>query len=212
MKFDELTHHATVTHRGPPRCAPLLPPSWNSAMPDYRALLSEANGLEVHGGLFRLFGAGEGCLGRDAIKWNAGAWRTAYKLADTLVFWGENIFGDEFGYDLASKRLVIVRCEGGQVDALASQTIAECLHRLVFDDPETWIEMSLVRGAFASGLHPSAHEHLSFGLPLICGGAADVSNLEVLEGEAHLEILGQLLEQGRELPEGTKIGRFTDVR
>ena len=51
-------------------------------------------------------------------------------------------------------------------------------------------------------------EHLSFVVPLICGGKAEVENLEVMDAEAHLDVLGQFIDQMAGIPDGTRITGF----
>ncbi len=46
---------------------------------------------------------------------------------------------------------------------------------------------------------------VGFGKPLFLNGAYDVSNLELIDGEVYWVLHGQLLQQTRNLPKGTKI-------
>jgi hypothetical protein len=70
------------------------------------------------------------------------------------------------------------------------------------------LDLELVRQAAARGLSPSLTEHLSSAMPLVVGGTDDASNLEVMDGAAHLDVLGQMLAQMEGLPDGTPIRSF----
>jgi hypothetical protein len=48
----------------------------------------------------------------------------------------------------------------------------------------------------------------SFAVPLICGDTPDEDNLEVLEAQAHLDLLGRIIAQNRGTPDGTVSGRI----
>jgi len=197
-----------VTGRSQPADPAKIPDDWRTYVPDYATLLEEANGITIDHGIFRVFGAGQSTLSRDALAWNNEAWRARYRLSHNIVLWAENVFGDQYGVDRNNGALVLLNCEGGLLERLPYKTIKLCLEHIVLGPPSEWIEVDLVRAAYERGLRASLTEHLSFVLPLICGGKADVENLEVMDGAAHLDVLGQIVEQSRGLPNGTPIGRF----
>lgn len=204
------TGNSDVSLAGPPIDPSVIPELWRAKASDYWRLLEQANGLELRGGLFRIFGLGTGAAVRDGLAWNARGWRKAYRLPQSIVLWGENIFGDQFGVDMGSQSLVIVACEGGQITTIPQKSLSEYVEAVLLGDPKTCIEVDLVEAAAESGLRPSICEHLSFVLPLMCGGSAEVDNLEVMDAEGHLDLLGQILEQQSGVPEGTAIRGFRD--
>lgn len=197
-----------VTSRGAPADLSRVPVRWRSRIPEYCSVLAEANGLEFHQGLFRVFGVGEDCLGRDGVRWNASEWRAAYSLPESIVLWGENIFGDQFGVDTDSGALLMLSCEGGSRAAMPFKALTHYLEAVILSDPKNWIEIELTAEARARGIDPSLMEHLSFVVPLICGGKAEVENLEVMDAEAHLDVLGQFIDQMAGIPDGTRITGF----
>lgn len=177
-------------------------------VPDYRQILSAANGIVVRHGTFRIFGVGPTSATRDAVAWNRCRWRSHFSgLADTVLFWGESIFGDQFGFDLAQQRIVVLECEGGQLSISPYRRLADCIgHHMLVDTPEA--DTRLLEEAERHGLRPTVTEHLSFVVPLVCGGRAEPENLEVLDGESHLDLLGQIIRQIADLPEDAKIDKF----
>jgi hypothetical protein len=172
-----------------------IPAAWRERLSDYCALLEIVNGLELLAGRLRVFGVGERSLGRDARTWNEAPWRAAYRLPPSLVLWGENVFGDQYGADMASGALVQVSCEGGVIERLPFDTVQACLEGMLRSQDAFSEDDRLVRAARARGLRPSRTEHLSFVVPLICHGSPEPENLEVMDGETHLEILGKLIAQ-----------------
>ena len=198
--------HKNVTLRGSPLAPSAVPATWRSIMPALCALLEEANGMVLHHGLFRVFGMGDTCACRNALSWNRAEWRQAFGLPESIVLWGENVFGDQFGVESGSGLVVRLSCEGGRLDRLPYRSPCEQIESMLLEDPRTWIEADLVSAAFRRGLRPLPTEHLSFEVPLVCGGTAAEDNLEVLDGGAHMDVLGQIVEQNRGVPEGTRIG------
>ena len=197
-----------VTARGAPLDPSVVRENWRRALPEHCAMLEMANGLELHGGLFRVFGVGNASSVRDALAWNQLDWRAAYRLPTSTIIWGENIFGDQFGFDISRGVVAMLNCEGGKLEVLPVRSPTGYLEGVLLKEPSAWIETNLVRAAERLGLCPSLVEHLSFEAPLMCGGAADESNLEVMDAAAHLDLLGQLVEQSRGVPEGTPIRGF----
>jgi Domain of unknown function (DUF1851) len=196
------------------RSAPILDssiPEALRAVPLCYELLRTANGMELHDGLFRVFGVGDGRLGeRDMLVWNRSTWKALYKLSSSLVSWGENIFGDQFCLDTTTNSCALLHCEGGSLEQFPSLSPRALLEAMA-GDPTISAEIDLVSGARRRGLCPSNSEHLSFALPLMCGGQPNVENLEILSATAHLEILGQLVEQSIGKSAGTSIRAFKDI-
>jgi hypothetical protein len=200
--------HNGITSRGVPLPESGVPAGWKEAFPDYCTLLAEANGLEVLDGLVRVFGVGDNALGRDATKWNSSDWRNLYEVPSNIIFWGENVLGDQLGIDAKTRKMVLLFCEGGHLVELEAATPHQYIESLLSRDTIEWIDVDLINSGIRHGLRPSLTQHLCFVLPLICGGNSDLDNLEVMDGESHLQILGQIIQQTRGTPEGTLIQGF----
>jgi len=176
--------------------------------------LRVANGLVSKRTAFRLFGIEPTLPALDLLEWNRSPWVAEYgALAAGLVFIAEDIFGDQYGWrfsDAADQNPVLVKfwCEGGETEVIEAGSLSAWLTSSMLRDKPTGLDRPLVAAAFAQGLRPSVTEHLSFVLPLIAGGAAEVSNLEVADRAFHLHLLGQLSLKNQRLPEGTRINRF----
>jgi len=193
-----------VTRRGPPGRGLLEPPSLPK---DFLDLVTVANGLECHGGAFRVFGLGSAAVTRDALAWNDAPWRRHYPRIENFFFWGENVFGDQFGVDPISGDVIVLACEGGQVTHQVEPNLHQFLLRQVLVANPA-MEMALITAAAEHGIRASASEHLSFALPLSIGGRPNIENLEVMDAGAHLDLLGQIASSIQDVPEGTPIRRF----
>lgn len=68
--------------------------------------------------------------------------------------------------------------------------------------------MGLVLGARGCGLMLATRECYDFKIPPILGGAMEVDNVEMLSFAAKLNIAGQIHQQVKDLPPGTKINSF----
>jgi len=180
----------------------------------YLDVLHVANGFVSNRKAFRLFGIDTQVPALDLHLWNKSSWVAEYgDLAANLVFIAEDIFGDQYGLRFAQgtdQNPVLVKfcCEGGETEVIEAESLAAWLTGSVLREEPTPLDWDLATAAFARGLMPSEAEHLSFSLPLVAGGNAEESNLEVMDRVFHLHLLGQLSLRNRHLPEGAKIDRF----
>jgi hypothetical protein len=178
---------------------------------DYFQILAHANGFVTRNADFRFFGL-EPCGGLPDIKtWNAGAWVSEYgELVRDIVFVSEDVFGDQYGFSFrdSTPRLTKFWCEGGKLEPLPHASLEEWLLRAVLTSAPSFFDQRLCAEARRSGLQPEASEHLAFALPLITGGEYGVGNLEVLDAQFHLHLLGQLSLKNLSQPEGARISRF----
>jgi hypothetical protein len=180
----------------------------------YLDLLHVANGFVSNRKAFRLFGIDTRMPALDLRLWNRSSWVAEYgDLAASLVFIAEDIFGDQYGLRFASGTdqdpvLVKFWCEGGETEVIEAESLLAWLASSVLREEPTPLDWHLATAAFARGLTPSETEHLSFSVPLVAGGNAEESNLEVMDRVFHLHLLGQLSQKNRSLPEGAKINHF----
>lgn len=121
---------------------------------------------------------------------------------------GENIFGDQYAFDTSEQVLLLMTCEDGDLEPTPFRSITALIEDIVVNKSLQGLHMDLLRAASQGGLRPSPSEHLSFSVPLICGGSAEADNLELLDASAHMQILGQIIAQARKIAPGTPIRSF----
>jgi hypothetical protein len=199
--------------RNSPYQLDLRPPVSSRSLPnDYYRIVGQANGFVVRGGVFRFFGL-EPCGRLPSVEqWNTSAWVREYgDLVRDLVFVAEDAFGDQYGFSYREEALHPIKfwCEGGEVERLACDSLEQWIVTTVLVSEPSAFDARLIRMAQQEQQRsPAAHEHLSFTLPLIAGGEYTVGNLEILDSQFHLHLLGQLSLRNRSLPEGARISRF----
>lgn len=165
-------------------------------------LLSKKNGFYAfEGAIFvRPLTSVEGVYG--IIEWNSATlWRGRYANCDNLLFFAENIFGEQ--YALSENGIVLFDPELGET-------------RHISDDLEGWAKELLADPSFWTG-HPLAHlwqvEHgeLPKGMrlipkqPFVLGGNFEVSNLVAKQDAVAMRIRSDLASKLRELPDGATV-------
>jgi hypothetical protein len=73
---------------------------------------------------------------------------------------------------------------------------------------DKWFLPGLVEAMEVRGEHLQPGQCYSFKLPPVLNGPITAANLHVTDALIHFSIAGQLHEQVRRLPEGTRISRF----
>ncbi|HEY3322884.1 MAG TPA: SMI1/KNR4 family protein [Planctomycetota bacterium] len=205
-----LSAHVTPGHLG--SLPQALPPHLPS---EYFEILKVSNGFCLFSSAFRFFGLSSFDGIPSIMEWNRSDWINEYgHLARGLTFFAEDLFGDQYAFKstlAGGVDLVKFWCEGGRADVLCASSLLHWLTHTVLEEKPDLFDHRLAREATLTGLRPSTREHLSFVLPLICGGAYEVSNLEVLNGSDHLSILGQISLRNLNLPDGAKIREFREA-
>lgn len=73
------------------------------------------------------------------------------------------------------------------------------------DGQDQYLMPGFVEAANDAGLVPQPHQVLAFAVPPVLGAPLSVENLEVADFVVALDIAGQIHEQVRKLPPGTKV-------
>lgn len=74
---------------------------------------------------------------------------------------------------------------------------------------DRYLLAGLAFGAESRGLTPDPRQVYGFKTPPVLGGALDVDNVETIDFVVGLHLAGQIHEQIRHLPPGTRISEFT---
>lgn len=131
----------------------------------------------------------------------------AWVGADTLTPLATSRFGDVF---LAGPGgiLMLDTLEGSLVPAFAgTDEMRDVLATEAGQD--RYLMAGLALAAERHGLVPAAGQVYAYTVPPILGGRFAVDNLTVLDFEVWLTITGQLHEQVRAMPPGSRITKFT---
>ena len=111
----------------------------NSA-PGLAELYATRNGFYAFEASLHVFPLGGGSAPVDLVSWNAeGLWRAEYaEMAEGLVFFGEDAFGDQFCFK--DGRIHLFHSETGEVEFMA-------------EDLENWARLILDDFVFLQGTH-----------------------------------------------------------
>jgi hypothetical protein len=93
----------------------------------------------------------------------------------------------------------------GSVEFLASDVAAFKAAVVQKENLQRWLSPAIVEGQAAVGMTPGENECLSFKRPPILGGRLAPDNFEVSNVEVHFSVAGQIHQQVKNLPPGTKI-------
>jgi hypothetical protein len=188
--------------------------------------LSRCNGGYTSDGFFHLFGCSGG-RGHNIFEWNnSDLWKKYYGLDDNFFAFAEDIFGDQYGFDLKKPSYSNGARADGRLDFSASEG-EEGNIKILFVDTgklipaapsfEDFIEICVLDpDEDLRGLHRAFVEttrspvpvrcHIAYRHPLVLGGSeTDLDNLELSDSASHLRLLGQIVTQTRLLPRGTRI-------
>jgi hypothetical protein len=179
---------------------------------EYFLVLNQANGFYTLSGLFRFFGTVpfEGIP--DIISLNHSDWISEYdnpKISE-IFFFAEDIFGNFYGFLMQKNeqaKIVKFYCEGDEIMEFNDTSLISWLNQKILIDDLEIIDTEMAYN-FLSQKSVQLSEHIAFSLPLMLGGAYDLSNCEVMERNFHLALLGQVVSQVRKYPDGSKIKRF----
>jgi len=185
----------------------------------HRALLTLTNGIDVFGGYYRLFGAGESC-NTDMSEWNeVQSWKFAWpqSTAHRFLCFGETAWGDQFAYALDE-----LGRRDPRVYFLGGFTMNASLLAKSF---EHFLERTFLRTAFRPGdsvligarrrlgdLTP--RQHIVYVPSLLLGGCDErVENVSVMAARAAMVVNGDLHTQLSEAGNDREVCRvegFTD--
>lgn len=117
-------------------------------------------------------------------------------------------FGDLFLQDRDGSYWLLDTVEGTltrrwpDTDALEAELMSP-------EGQDTYLMARLLAEADRAGLEPGAGDVLAFKVAPVLGGSFEVDNLQVVDFVVNLDILGQIHQQLRELPPGTRITGFS---
>jgi Protein of unknown function DUF2625/SMI1 / KNR4 family (SUKH-1) len=170
---------------------------------DHKSLLSLHNGLTAFDGGLRIFGTKPGKL-PTLQEWNEQkGWRSAYKelVKGTLVFFAEDVFGNQFAFDDGS--VVYFDVEKGRATPFAN-SFSEWLS-IVLEDPVDTLQLMLYRSwrDKGEGLEPS--EHLCPVYPFIVKADPPLKELYRVNGMEDMAYKGNFAYQIKDVPDGAPI-------
>ena len=168
----------------------------------HRELLAAHDGLIALDSGLRCFGITTRVLPSIA-SWNSpDGWRSAYRtLADGLLFFAEDVFGNQFCYE--ERGIVRFHAETGEREFMAD-SFEEWL-QAVLSDPDEELGRWLLREWRRPGNTVQPEQHLCPKMPFVTGGPFEPSNLYALDRNESMTFKGDFAWQIRNVPTGGKI-------
>jgi hypothetical protein len=184
---------------------PALPEGLDESL---RLFLKRFNGGYTKDSYFHFFGTREPRQ-RDLFTWNEPElWKKYYGLGGDWFFFAEDAFGNQFGCDLkrSGDAVQLLWVDDGRLEAFAD-SFEDFIEFTVFD-PDNFKKMrELSENVYRlAGTRLPRFQHIAYRKPLLLGGSAsDLRNLEFAESGGHLRLVGQIVQQVKKLPKGTRI-------
>jgi len=166
-------------------------------------LCARRNGFFAFESALHVFPIARSCGEMTFQSWNSLAtWKHAYDgLVDNVMFFAEDIFGDQFG--IANDAVVLFRSETGEIEPVAASLEEWACEVLVDFENLTGYgvahEWQLARGPIARGMR------LTGKTPFVLGGSYELANLYVVDSVSLMRLRGDIYGQIRHLPDGAHV-------
>ena len=171
--------------------------------PQLSDLLIKRNGFYALEGALHVFHSGCQTTQPSIEEWNLDdSWKASYEgSAEGYVFFAEDIFGEQFA--LGKDRVYRFDPETAgleevaeNLEAWASRILERYEHETGYPLARDWNQQN---GALLPG------HRLLPKIPFILGGAYDLSNLYALDAIKGMKFRGDMWQQLRDLPPGTRV-------
>lgn len=125
-------------------------------------------------------------------------------LSPKLTLWMVNRLGDIIA-EFEDGSIHFLDVGAGQLTRIADdrEDFAARLDR--DDNADYWLAVSLVDDYVASGLTLADGQCYGYRIPPLLGGSYDIDNIEPTDLSVHYGMLGDLFQQTKDLPDGTKV-------
>jgi len=170
---------------------------------DHKSLLSLHNGLTAFDGGLRIFGTKPGKL-PTLQEWNEpNSWRSAYKelVNDTLIFFAEDVFGNQFAFDDGS--VFYFDAENGRTASFAN-SFSEWLS-IILEDPVDTLQLILYKSWLDKGERLEPSEHLCPVYPFIVKADPPLKELYRVKSMEDMLCKGSFAYQIKDVPDGAPI-------
>jgi hypothetical protein len=183
----------------------MLPPSLATLFraTDLSELYDRRNGFFAFESALHVFPIGSLCTGYSLEVWNASnTWRDGYDGMENILFFAEDIFGEQFGCT-ANRQIVRFNPETGQQEVFAMDLL-------------NWAERILVSYEVELG-YPVARDWQAANGPLpaksrllpkqffMFGGPFTAANLYSLDAVQGMRLRADLYRQTRDLPDSARV-------
>ncbi len=132
-----------------------------------------------------------------------GDWR--WLTGPNLQLWHVTKFGDALLRNSDDGAIHFLDVIGGKIERIADSESAFEAAVAIPENADRWLMQEIVDGQAVLGMRPGTNECLSFKHPPVLGGQLIPDNFETCDVLVHFSIAGQIHQQVKDLPAGTKI-------
>lgn len=166
-------------------------------------LCTRRNGFFAFESALHIFPVASFCSDMTFQSWNTlDTWKNAYGgLVDDIMFFAEDIFGDQFG--IFNDAIVLFRSETGEIESVAA-SLDEWASRVLvdFENLTGYLvahEWQLAHGPIARRMRLTGKR------PFVLGGGYDLANLYAADRVTLMRLRGDIYRQIRDLPDGVHV-------
>ena len=170
---------------------------------DHKSLLSLHNGLTAFDGGLRIFGTEPGKL-PTLQEWNQqNGWRSAYKelIKKTLVFFAEDVFGNQFALD--DGKVLYFDVENGRATPFGDSFL-QWLSSII-EDPVDRLQLMPYKNWRGKGERLEPSEHLCPVYPFIVKADPPLHELYRVNSVEDMQYKGHFAYQIKDVPDGAQI-------
>ena len=199
MSLDALLSRITDLETAPNS----TPEPFDLAVPGLNELLDRREGFYGFRRSLHVFGRVREPRFHSVFVWNdPDGWVSEYgDLADNLLFFAENVFGDQFAFD--GERIIHFAAETGARTDLAKDV--EQWLTLLLKEPERYLDFDGVAAwSDRNGLVPLG-EHLVPDVPFVLSSGDVANKLSTTDAFKSMGFKGTIARQIKDLPDGAQI-------
>jgi hypothetical protein len=170
---------------------------------DHKSLLSKHNGLTAFDGGLRIFGTVPQVL-PGLQDWNKkDGWRLEYRelIKKNLVFFAEDVFGNQFAFDGA--RVVYFDVENGRATPFAN-SFSDWLS-IILEDPVDTLQLVRYKNWLKKGERLEPSEHLCPTYPFVVKADPPLHELYRVSSAQDMRYKGHFAYQIKDVPDGAQI-------
>lgn len=179
----------------------------NNLQEDFRYFLSLCDGGYTSDKFFHFFGR-KGPRNHNITEWNKREWwKNCFGLEDSVFIFAEDILGTQFAFDIRGDRKVVKMFipTTGKL-TLCANSFQEFIEEMLNESATLPLRQLAMNFFKVRHQEFRPFTHISCRIPPVLGGDdSDINNLELRSAVANLRIIGQINEQVKSLPSGTRI-------
>jgi len=143
-------------------------------------------------------------LDTSQINWKDVLEEWYWLLPENFTVWLVNRFGDIFMI-YPDDKIYLLEIDAGKISHVANSQDHFCTLIDQNENADDWLLIPLINKLVAQNVIPANNECYSLAVPTVLGGQYELSNIKTCDIEVYYAFNGQIHQQIKDLPEGTKV-------